>query len=62
MIHRMLTDLRHELGAKPLDRARVNALLRQLFTRVVVNDRENELVFHWRHMGSRAESIMWLSK
>jgi DNA invertase Pin-like site-specific DNA recombinase len=43
--------LREALSAGPLDRTRVNVLLRQLFSAVTVDYEGDDLAFQWRHGG-----------
>jgi Recombinase/Recombinase zinc beta ribbon domain len=51
LVARRLDELRAALTAKPLDRARVNTLLRQLCSGIVVDYPNWSLVFHWQHDG-----------
>ena len=46
-----VAELRQALAAKPLDRTRVNALLRQVFSSVTVDYDGADLAFQWRHGG-----------
>ena len=44
-------ELREAIGQEPLDRTRVNALLRQVFSAVTVDYDGHDLAFQWRHGG-----------
>ena len=46
-----VAELHQALTAKPLDRTRVNALLRQVFSSVTVDYDGADLAFQWRHGG-----------
>ena len=46
-----VAKLREALAAKPLDRTRVNALMRQVFSGVIVDYEGHDLAFQWRHGG-----------
>ena len=44
-------ELQQALRAEPLDRTRVNALMRQLFSSVTVDYDGADLAFQWRYGG-----------
>lgn len=46
---RRVTELRDALGRQPIDAAKVNALLRQVVVKVVIDPAEGAAHFHWRH-------------
>lgn len=48
-VERRCQLLREVIEAEPLDRPRINSLLRQLLTSVVIDYRTSELVFKWLH-------------
>jgi hypothetical protein len=52
MIDRKVALLQEAVEQQPLDRERVNAGLRGLFSQVVIDYPRAELVFHWRHGGA----------
>jgi len=58
-LHRKLADLSAALDAEPLDRTKINALLRQVFSRVVVDHRRGKLVFAWRQGGETELVYAW---
>ena len=50
-IERRCTELRATIKAHPLDKERVNGLLRGLASAVTMDYEEGELVFAWQHGG-----------
>ncbi|WP_367718718.1 recombinase family protein [Nitratireductor sp. GISD-1A_MAKvit] len=53
------TALLDAVGEQPHDIPKVNAVLRQLFGKVVVDYRSGSLVFHWNHVPDAATSIVY---
>lgn len=53
------TTLLDVVGEQPLDIPKANALLRQLFEKVVVEYGGGSLVFHWKHAPGEATSIVY---
>ena len=53
------TALLDVVGEQPLDIPKANALLRQLFEKVVVKYGGGSLVFHWKHAPGEATSIVY---
>lgn len=53
------TVLVDAVGEQPHDIPKVNAVLRQLFGKVVVDYRSGSLVFHWNHVPDAATSIVY---
>jgi hypothetical protein len=51
-IARRLTELVHAVDTRPLDRARINALMRQLFSSVVVDYYHGFIECYWQHTGT----------
>ncbi|MEX0735735.1 MAG: recombinase family protein [Steroidobacteraceae bacterium] len=51
--------LSEAIHTKPLDRARVNAALRELLERVVIDYRSGHLEFHWRAGGTSSIMYGW---
>jgi hypothetical protein len=44
-------ELQRALAAAPIDRTRVNVLMRQVFSDVKMDFDGGDLAFHWRHGG-----------
>jgi DNA invertase Pin-like site-specific DNA recombinase len=59
LVDRKLADLRAALEAETLDRARVNALLRQLLKSIIVDYRSGQIVFQWKHGGESEVTFGW---
>lgn len=53
------TTLLDAMGEQPHDIPKVNAVLRQLFGKVVVDYWSGSLVFHWKHAPDAATSIVY---
>jgi hypothetical protein len=51
LVKKRLADLDEALRERPLDRTKANALLRQVFGRIVMDFDAHEFVLHWRHGG-----------
>lgn len=59
MVEERLCRLTDALEAPGRDRRRINVLLRQLFTGIVVDYRDGDLEFHWRHGGESYVKFDW---
>jgi DNA invertase Pin-like site-specific DNA recombinase len=59
LLAKRLGELEVVLGVDPLNRAAANAVLRQLFTGVVVDYRRGQLRFNWTHGGETEVVFGW---
>jgi DNA invertase Pin-like site-specific DNA recombinase len=59
MVAQRLAALGEAVDVKPLDRASVNLLLRQVLSRVVVNYLSGDLEFHWKHGSETSAVFSW---
>jgi hypothetical protein len=53
-IHARAEELSSALSAKPIERTRANALMRQVFSRISIDTNSGELLFDWNHGGQSA--------
>jgi hypothetical protein len=54
-----LSDLREALGETPLDRTKLNTLMRQIFSGVVIDFRSGAARFQWKHGGESEIVYSW---
>jgi DNA invertase Pin-like site-specific DNA recombinase len=59
LLERKLSDLDTALRAPAVDRAMVNALLRQVFSAAIIDYRSGQLVLAWRHGGESSVIFAW---
>ena len=59
LVHHKADDLESILDTGELDRGLVNALLRQLFTAVVVDYQSGDLIFEWHHGATSQVMYAW---
>lgn len=62
VVAKRLGDLREALESEPLNLGRINALLRMLFSQVVVDYQRGTLDFQWRHGGETSVVFAWVQK
>lgn len=58
-LQRRQSDLLDALEATPPDPVQINALMRQVFSKVVVDYRTGQLVFEWRQGGTTSVTFGW---
>lgn len=59
LVDSKVADLRSTLMAQPLNRTKVNTILRQLLDKVVIDYTWGQLMFHWKHGGVTEINFAW---
>jgi DNA invertase Pin-like site-specific DNA recombinase len=59
LVAKKCEELEEALSQPEIDRAVVNALLRQLFSGIVVDATDGQMTFHWKHGGESSLTYAW---